>query len=306
MSFPDLSLFYMQIYGGFGFSWACSGFLGISSGLPQAGNPPYTISDFLNFYPQFFGAATNIAVALNGTTIFSVGNSAGMAPGQFVQGSGIPNGTILTAVVTAPVDITGDTTEDSLAVANVSDVSELLIGQPISGMGIAPGTFIAGLGMDSLTLSQPAGGTATGVALEAISSAVQISNAATVTGNVTLQVYEAPPIPLVVLQVFLNLAYASLMSSRWRETWPFAMALYIAHFADLYLQAKGNGNTSPGAIAQAGIARGILVSKSADGVSAGFQALTGLEAWGSWNLTLFGQQLITFAQVVGAGPIYVR
>lgn len=62
MAFPGegLDLFYMEIFGGFGYDAACSSFLNLAAGIPQTGNPPYTVADFQGFYPQFFGPGTTV------------------------------------------------------------------------------------------------------------------------------------------------------------------------------------------------------------------------------------------------------
>lgn len=114
------------------------------------------------------------------------------------------------------------------------------------------------------------------------------------------------PVPEVVLTVYLNLASACLAYERWQDSWAFAMGLFIAHYATLYLQSSASVGDSKSKIASAGISKGIQASKSVGDVSVSYQMIvTGWESWGAWNLTLFGQQFITMAQVVGMGPVYV-
>jgi hypothetical protein len=38
-------------------------------------------------------------------------------------------------------------------------------------------------------------------------------------------------------------------------------------------------------------------------VSAGYTALESLKEFGAWQLTRYGQQLITIAKTIGAGPM---
>ena len=206
-----------------------------------------------------------------------------------------------------------------------------------------------------------------------------------------LQVYEAPPIPTIVVQANIYLANASLVQARWEEAWWKAMGLFVSHYNTLWLETEAtdlavalesviHGETpafvgslptsalalsaqppggtlqalyrngvyqtaggvdytlngasitlavpastgdgfyavwpvsqqvsstttlSPAQIAAQGVANGIQVSKSVGDVSASYQTLTSLEAWGAWNLTKQGQQLATMAQVVGAGPMVI-
>lgn len=240
MSFPDLTLFYMSIYGGFGLDTggldgAC---VGLASGISQAGNPPYTASDFGAMYPKFFGLASPVTCVVNsGSPTITVANTTGVAVGQLIGGQGIPAGAMVT--------------------------------------GVTPNTSIT------------------------------ISTNATSNGT-TVFVFESPLVPLAIVQAYLNLANASLMSSRWREAWPIAMGLYIAHYLTLYLETDSNPSATAAQAVTQGLQRGIAVSKAVGDTSVGLQAVTGLESWGAWTLTQYGLQLITMARVVGSGPIYIR
>lgn len=313
MAVPDLTLFYMSIYGGFGYDWAgfCDGYLGLAAGVPQAGNPPYTVTDFFAFYPKWLGPVTLSPGVLNGTTtVTGVPDSSGMNPGNMIAAPGIPAATILTGVATAPIDFTGTLTAGSRIVTAVSSVAGLVVGQPISSVlaGIPGCTKIQAFDGTAMTVTLSNAATVSGVAvaLVAIASTLTLSQAATTSGAVTLSVYEAPAIPLMVVQAFLNLANASLMSSRWRETWKIAMGWYIAHFLTLYEQSDGVQSSAPGAIVTTGLERGLLVSKTVDGVSGSYQSLVGLENWAAWTKTTYGTQLATMARLVGSGPAYWR
>lgn len=242
MSFPDLTLFYMSIYGGFGLDLGGldGASVGLASGISQAGNPPYTASDFAAMYPKFFGTGINIT----GTATAGQNQVTGISSDQ----------------------ITG-----------------LAIGQLAGGVGIPPGTMVTGVGSTSITLSANA----------------------TAAGTV-VTVFESPLVPLAIVQAYLNLATASLMSSRWREAWMIAMGLYIAHYLTLYLETDSNPSATAAQAVTQGLQRGIAVSKAVGDTSVGLQAVTGLESWGAWTLTQYGLQLITMARVVGSGPIYIR
>lgn len=252
-AFPcqDINLFYMTIYGGYGFDgcggwgyggqWGCqcAAYLGVASGLPQTGNPPYTVNDFLAIYPKFLGPATQVPATLtaNSQTITLDSSATGLLPGQLVAGSGIPAGAVLTTV-TLP--------------------------------------------------------TAT------------ISSAATSSGAITLSVYESPLVPLTVIQIYLNIAFVSLMQSRWREQWQLGMALYIAHYLTLWLETEGNTQTTATQIVANSLQAGITISQGADGVNQGLKVLESLDNWAAWTLTQYGVQLATIARVVGSGPVYWR
>lgn len=109
------------------------------------------------------------------------------------------------------------------------------------------------------------------------------------------------------MQMYINLASACLSWLRWRDTWELGMANFVAHFLTLWLQAYVDPSLATSAsVASAGLAKGIMSSKSVGDVSASYQLITqGWEGWGSWNLTTYGQQLVTFAKMMGAGMVYV-
>ena len=112
--------------------------------------------------------------------------------------------------------------------------------------------------------------------------------------------------PNVVLQTFVNLANACISQARWQDTWLLGMHLYVAHFATLYLQASTPSGASAKQVVASGVAKGINVSKSVGDVSASYQSIaSGWESWGQFSLTLYGQQLIGLANIVGMGGMYI-
>lgn len=115
-------------------------------------------------------------------------------------------------------------------------------------------------------------------------------------------------IPLVVLQAWFNLAYASLSHNRYHELWRTCMGLFIAHWLTLYLQTKSNAEDPVRNIVNAGLAKGVQTSKSAGdlSVSYDFSAVANdFEGWGTYKLTLFGQQFITLARLACKGGMVV-
>jgi hypothetical protein len=111
-------------------------------------------------------------------------------------------------------------------------------------------------------------------------------------------------VPLPVIQAYINFATSCLSSARWGASWPIAMAMFVAHYVTLYLQAIAGNTGTASALAAAGLAGGIIVSHSAGDVSESFEYPPGLENAGAWGLTSFGQQLFTMAKVVGMGMVY--
>lgn len=310
-AFPDLQQFWMTIYGGYGYDCGAAGalFMNLAAGVAQPGNPPYTINDFLAMYPKFVGTPVTTPAVTNGTNgVSGIASPTGLANGQLVTGPGVQPATVITAVATTPLDFVGDLTANDAIVRNVSSTTGLVVGQPIAAVGIVVGTTIAAIDPTNhlVGLSKQATATQAASELTATATSLTLSQAVTGSGNVTLSIYASPLVPPFVIQTYINLAYASLMSSRWREAWLVAMGLYIAHFLTLYCQTDGNPQSTAGQVVANGLQAGITVSQAADGVSQGLQPLVALDNWAAWTLTSYGTQLATMARVVGAGAVYFK
>jgi hypothetical protein len=87
------------------------------------------------------------------------------------------------------------------------------------------------------------------------------------------------------------------------------MGLYIAHFLTLYLQSTASPDDPMSKIVNAGLAKGMVASKSAGdlSVSYDFSVISGQEfaGWGTYKLTAFGQQFITLARMYSMGGMVV-
>lgn len=161
----------------------------------------------------------------------------------------------------------------------------LPVGSVVTGAGVPNTATVASYANAVLTLSDPP----------------------TISGTpVAINIYAAPFVPTVVLNLFIAAARGSIFIDRWCELWELAMGLYVAHYVTLWLKANGNPATTPGRLVSAALAFGILTSKAADGVSAGYSVLSGLDDWGAYQLTEYGQQFATFAKVIGSGSALVH
>lgn len=70
---------------------------------------------------------------------------------------------------------------------------------------------------------------------------VTVSTKALITSaGFALATYQSSPIPTGVIQLYLNLAYASLVQARWQEMWYLAMSLFIAHYCTIYAQTDSS------------------------------------------------------------------
>ncbi|MHB9004719.1 MAG: DUF4054 domain-containing protein [Coriobacteriia bacterium] len=112
------------------------------------------------------------------------------------------------------------------------------------------------------------------------------------------------PVPDEILQVFINLANASLFEARYHELWKVCMGFFVAHFATLWLEGTVATGSSAAKVVAAGKAKGLLTSKSVGDVSASIDynsVVQDLDGWAAWKLTIYGQQLATFAKLVSRG-----
>lgn len=114
-------------------------------------------------------------------------------------------------------------------------------------------------------------------------------------------------VPSTVVQTFINLANASLQQSRWHSAWQIAMGWYVAHFCTMFLQGTADPNSGAAAVLEAGRAQGFITSESVGDVSASQNpVLPGMDAWAAWQLTVYGQQLLTMGRMVGKGGMFIQ
>jgi hypothetical protein len=175
----------------------------------------------------------------------------------------------------------------------------------VTGQGIPPGTTLVSVGGfgDGYW---PSGGYGGGVGTDG-TVGVTLSNPATLTQMATpSSLYYAPWLPILVIQLYINLATSCLQQLRWGQMWYLAMGFYVAHFCTLFIQSDQGANLTAAEVATSGLQQGIITSQSAGDVSASTQPVTGLDDWAGWNLTAYGIQLVTFAKVMGAGIMYLQ
>lgn len=221
-------------------------------------------------FDGFFGtlsAASNVVVGTNPP--YSLG--------QFFTIFPLFGGVALTPTAT--------TVEDS-AVITVSSGNGIAVGNPIVGAGIPVGATVVSISGTSVTLSEATTASAS---------------------NVALQIWNAPALPFAVLNAYLCLASAHLVQQRWLDTWCYGMALFIAHFATLWLRQQTSLVNPPTAaqIAAQGLALGIQTAKAVHDVSVSYQIIGGWEDWGAFGLTTYGMELIFWANSFGAGPMLI-
>jgi len=109
------------------------------------------------------------------------------------------------------------------------------------------------------------------------------------------------------LQAFIELANDIVQYARWHNLWQEGMRLCIAHYVTLFLQQPQEGATVD-EVLNAGKVQGSVSSKSVGGVSVSFDnstAISDLQGWGTWKLTIYGAQFAQLAKMVGKGGMYI-
>lgn len=115
-------------------------------------------------------------------------------------------------------------------------------------------------------------------------------------------------IPLPVMEMYLNLANASINKKRWHNSWEIGMCLFIAHFLTLYIESTSNPDSGASGIIEAGRAKGLDTSMSVDGVSVSTDygiLAESVSGWASWRATSYGQQLTALGKLMGKGGMMI-
>lgn len=115
-------------------------------------------------------------------------------------------------------------------------------------------------------------------------------------------------VPDAVLNMYLEQALQCIQRPRWKAQWKSGLCLYIAHWLTLWLWSNSPKGSPAAVVANNGMSHGSISSKSVDGVNVSYgqtAAASGLTGWGSYKDTLFGQQFLTMARIIGHGGQYV-
>ena len=116
-------------------------------------------------------------------------------------------------------------------------------------------------------------------------------------------------VPLLIAQMYLDLANACIKESRWHSYWNIGMCLFIAHFCTLYIQSVANPDSGAAGILEAGKTRGLDTSISVGDVSVSTDysiTANGIDGWASWKTSSYGLQLASIGRLLGKGGMYVN
>jgi hypothetical protein len=117
-----------------------------------------------------------------------------------------------------------------------------------------------------------------------------------------------PLIPVEVLEMYIVFAHSCVKIWRYHEGWKLCISLFIAHFVELYMRSMVEPGSDAAQIVNAGQTKGLVASKSVDGVSVSYnfaQAAKGLEGWAEWMTTEYGAQFATLARMYSPRSIYI-
>lgn len=114
-------------------------------------------------------------------------------------------------------------------------------------------------------------------------------------------------VPCSMLTEIINMANASVQPDKWLESWRYAVGLYVAHYATLYLRPYAESSPTAAQAAASGALVGVVKSATLGDSSVSYDtsALTkGTENWGDLNATTYGQMLANRAKLIGAAGSY--
>ena len=90
--------------------------------------------------------------------------------------------------------------------------------------------------------------------------------------------------------------------------WRYAAGLYVAHYGSMYLKTYSPDSSDASQVANEASQLGVVKSATMGDTAVSYDnsAVTaGMEKWGAWNATQYGQQLVTMARQVGMAGMYV-
>jgi hypothetical protein len=279
-------------------------------------------------YPKFFGPAMQMlnCTTVAGSKTVTVSSTANLAYGQFIQASGaLPAGSVITGLGTNSITVN----QAALTTATTTILAYTTPPVPAAVMqvyiNLSTASLKQNLYQDSwllamslfaahyLTLWAETDGP---VLQTAIQNVLHGEAPAAVIGDTTGTqfILSAAP-PGGQLSLYRNGDYQTAGTAA-DYSMPTATTLSLnvpvgpgdALYATWFTTSTTSTVASPTAsqVAAQGLATGILTSKSVGDVSAGYTALESLKEFGAWQLTRYGQQLITIAKTIGAGPMVLR
>lgn len=280
-----------------------------ASNILTGQNPNYYCYTFLQMYPQFGGvnAVLTVDVVADTNTFTTVD---ALTIGSLIADTtlNIPDGTTITNITATSISATLSVITSSNS-ANIGSASGITAGMLITDStgNIPAGTIITSINGTTITMSNNATTTATALAVTISIQTVAMSNNASSTANLSVTVYPML-VPAVLLTTYIALATTSIMERRWHGLWQTAIGWFVAHFLTLYLESYAAPGSNAAQVVAAAQSKGITASKSVGPVHVSYDLAAinaDLDTWAAWKLTIYGQQLATFGNMVGKGGMVV-
>ncbi len=118
-----------------------------------------------------------------------------------------------------------------------------------------------------------------------------------------------PLVPQAVMDMYIAFVSSFVKEARYREAWKVCMSLAVAHFLTLYLRTiSADPDSGAAGVIKAAETKGLVASKSVDGVSVSYDfstALADLDGWADWKTTEYGIQFITYARQFMRAGMYI-
>ena len=120
---------------------------------------------------------------------------------------------------------------------------------------------------------------------------------------------DVPLVPEEVLAMYIGFANSIVNITRYHESWQVCLCLVIAHFLVLYMRTTTpNPDGGAAAVIKAAETKGLVASKSVEGVSVSYDystAIADLDGWAEWKTTEYGVQFLTLAKAYNLGGMRV-
>lgn len=109
-------------------------------------------------------------------------------------------------------------------------------------------------------------------------------------------------VPELMIDAWLRIAMHSLAYNRWQDYWEVGVGLFVAHHLTLLSQPGMQERI------ESGLMKGIPTSKSVTDMSISYDfgsIENEFAGWGTYAQTVYGQQLVQFARLVGKGGMTI-
>lgn len=115
-------------------------------------------------------------------------------------------------------------------------------------------------------------------------------------------------LPEAVIQLYLDFALDVVNIARWGNQFKLGVCLFTAHFVTLYLMSATPEGADAQEVLNSAQMRGVISSKSVHDVSVSYDyslAVSEVDKWGNFGLTLYGNQFVSIAKLMGKGGMYI-